>query len=113
MGQRFRLLTVARYDLSGAFNVSRMNGYAPFISFDPGADGVPYAPVRGLQIGTPMFSSRKQLRNASARGLRASYTPRYETDILRNRKTDLKDNTGPSAIASDRPSHLIWVEWRQ
>jgi hypothetical protein len=45
MSQRFGLLAVAGYDFSSHFNVSRMNGDDPLISFDPGADGVSYAPV--------------------------------------------------------------------
>jgi hypothetical protein len=36
---------VASYDFSGAFNITGVNGYVPFVSFDPSADGVPYAPV--------------------------------------------------------------------
>jgi hypothetical protein len=45
MSQRFRLFAVASYDFPGAFNITGMNGYAPLIAFDPGADGVPYASV--------------------------------------------------------------------
>jgi hypothetical protein len=36
---------VASYHSSGAFNITGVNGYVPFVSFDPSADGVPYAPV--------------------------------------------------------------------
>jgi hypothetical protein len=36
---------VASYDFSGAFNITGVNGYVPFVSFDPSPDGVPYAPV--------------------------------------------------------------------
>jgi hypothetical protein len=43
--QRFRLLAAARYNFPGAFNITGMNGYAPVVPFDPGADGVPYASV--------------------------------------------------------------------
>jgi hypothetical protein len=43
--QRFRLLAAARYNFPDAFNITGMNGYAPVVPFDPGADGVPYASV--------------------------------------------------------------------
>ena len=36
---------VASYHFPGAFNITGVNGYVPFVSFDPSADGVPYAPV--------------------------------------------------------------------
>ena len=36
---------IASYDFSGAFNITGVNCYVPFVSFDPGADGVSYAPV--------------------------------------------------------------------
>jgi hypothetical protein len=42
---RFRLLAHAGYDFAGAFNIAGINGYGPFGSFDPSADGVPDAPV--------------------------------------------------------------------
>src|SRR5262249_41868179 len=45
MSQPFRLLAVASYDFPGAFNTTGMNGYAPVVAFDPGADGVPDASV--------------------------------------------------------------------
>jgi hypothetical protein len=45
MSQRLRLLTVAGDDFPCAFNITGMNGYAPLIPFDPGADGVPYTSV--------------------------------------------------------------------
>jgi hypothetical protein len=45
MSQRFRLLAVAGDDFPCAFNITGMNGYAPLIPFDPGADGVPYTSV--------------------------------------------------------------------
>jgi hypothetical protein len=45
MSQRFRLFAVASYDFPGAFNITGMNGCAPLVPFDPGADGVPYASV--------------------------------------------------------------------
>jgi len=41
--QRFGLLAVPGYDLSGHFDVARMNGYDPLIALDPGADGVSYS----------------------------------------------------------------------
>ena len=34
---------VAGYDFAGASNIAWINGYDPFVSFDPGADGVPDA----------------------------------------------------------------------
>ena len=40
MRQSFRLLAVAGDDFPCAFNITGMNGYAPLIPFDPGADGV-------------------------------------------------------------------------
>ena len=43
--QCFGVLAVAGYDFAGAFNIAWINGYEPFVSFDPGADGVPDAPV--------------------------------------------------------------------
>jgi len=45
MSQRFRLLAVASYYFWKAFNVTGMNGYSPVVPFNPGPDGVPYAPV--------------------------------------------------------------------
>ena len=45
MSQRLRLLAVAGDDFPCAFNITGMNGYAPLIPFDPGADGVPYTSV--------------------------------------------------------------------
>jgi len=45
MRQPFRFLTVAGYDLSASFNISGINSHAPFVSFDPSADGVSYASV--------------------------------------------------------------------
>jgi hypothetical protein len=45
MSQRFRLRTIAIYDLSGHFNVARMNGYDPLIPFDPSADSISNALV--------------------------------------------------------------------
>jgi hypothetical protein len=45
MRQRLRLLAVAGDDFPCAFNITGMNGYAPLIPFDPGADGVPYTSV--------------------------------------------------------------------
>jgi len=45
MSPRFRLLAAARYNFRGAFNITGMNGHAPAVPFDPGADGVPYASV--------------------------------------------------------------------
>jgi hypothetical protein len=36
---------VASYDFSGAFNITGVNRYVPFVSFDPSADGIPYASV--------------------------------------------------------------------
>jgi hypothetical protein len=45
MSQRFRLLAVAGNDFPCAFNITGMNGYAPLIPFDPGADGVSYTSV--------------------------------------------------------------------
>ena len=45
MSQRFRFRTIAVYDLSGHFNVARMNGNDPLIPFDQGADGVSYTSV--------------------------------------------------------------------
>jgi hypothetical protein len=38
MSQRFRLFAVASYDFPGAFNITGMNGYAPLVPFDPGAE---------------------------------------------------------------------------
>jgi hypothetical protein len=43
--KRFRLLAVASCDFPAAFNITGMNGYAPVVPFDPGADGVPYPSV--------------------------------------------------------------------
>ena len=43
--QCFGVLAVAGYDFAGASNIAWINGYEPFVSFDPGADGVPDAPV--------------------------------------------------------------------
>ena len=37
--------TIAVYDFAGAFNITGVNDYGPLVSFDPSADGVPYAPV--------------------------------------------------------------------
>jgi hypothetical protein len=45
MSQRFRLLAVASYVFPGAFNITGMNGYAPVVALDPGADSVPDASV--------------------------------------------------------------------
>jgi hypothetical protein len=53
--QRFRLRTIAVYDFSRHFNVARMNGYDPLISFDPSADGVSNALVfHGPQLPLPV-----------------------------------------------------------
>jgi len=49
--QRFGLLAVPGYDLSGHFDVARMNGYDPLIALDPGADGVSYSLI--LHIRRP------------------------------------------------------------
>jgi len=53
MSQCFRLFAVAIYDFASAFNIIRMNGYAPLIAFDPGADGVPYASMLHKDIFVP------------------------------------------------------------
>ncbi len=53
MSQCFRLFAVASYDFASAFNIIRMNGYAPLIAFDPGADGVPYASILHKDIFVP------------------------------------------------------------
>jgi hypothetical protein len=53
MSQCFRLFAVASYDFATAFNIIRMNGYAPLIAFDPGADGVPYASMLHRDIFVP------------------------------------------------------------
>jgi hypothetical protein len=45
ISQRFSLFAVASYDFPSAFNITGMNGYAPMVPFDPGADGVSYASV--------------------------------------------------------------------
>jgi hypothetical protein len=45
MSQRFSLLAVATDDLSGHFNVPRMNGYDPLIALNPHSDGVSYSLV--------------------------------------------------------------------
>ena len=37
----------------GETEVIRMNGYAPLIAFDPGADGVPYASILHKDIFVP------------------------------------------------------------
>ena len=51
--QRFRLLALASDDFAGAFNIAGINGYGPFGSFDPGADGIPDAPVFHTDILGP------------------------------------------------------------
>jgi hypothetical protein len=45
MRERLRQLTVAAHNFTGHFHVAGMNGYKPFIAFDPSADRVPYASV--------------------------------------------------------------------
>jgi hypothetical protein len=60
MSHRFRLLTVAVYDFSGHFNVSRMNRYDPLVSLNPSADGISYAPV----LHTDMLHLNSKLSNA-------------------------------------------------
>ncbi len=58
MGQCFRLFAVASYDFASAFNIVRMNGYAPLIAFDPGADAVPYASIFHKDIFAPWIVHR-------------------------------------------------------
>jgi hypothetical protein len=45
MSQRFRLLASAGYNFWNAFDITRMNDDSPVVPFNPGAEGVPYAPV--------------------------------------------------------------------
>jgi hypothetical protein len=68
MSQRLRLLTVAGDDFPCAFNITGMNGYAPLIPFDPGADGVPYTSV--FHQGTFAVKLKAQ-QQSSQRGFRA------------------------------------------
>ena len=63
---------VASYHSSGAFNITGVNGYAPFVSFGPSADGVPYAPVvhytDAIHIGYFPQALRQQIEAQGPKG---------------------------------------------
>jgi hypothetical protein len=70
----FGLLAAAGYDFAGGFNIAGINGYHPFVSFDPCANGVPDAPVFHSDI---LGSNRSRAINVTAD------TPEHLSDGLR------------------------------
>ena len=76
VSQQFGLFAVTVYHFSGAFNVFRMNGYDPLVSFDPGADRVWYSPV----FHRDMIALSLELGNARIGGAHQG-TPRNNPQL--------------------------------
>ena len=45
MSQRFRFFAASGHNFWNAFDITGMNDDSPVVPFNPGAEGVPYAPV--------------------------------------------------------------------